>query len=87
MRGRETARHEKGVKAIESIESAAKPKRKTHTSTAVTQRYHAKTYDRMVVSLRKVDDADVIAAIAARKASGMQTSDAVKSLIREALNK
>lgn len=41
----------------------------------------------MVVSLRKVDDADVIAAIAARKASGMQTSDAVKSLIREALNK
>ena len=53
----------------------------------MTQRYHAKTYDRMVVSLRKIDDADVIAAIAARKASGMQTSDAVKSLIREALNK
>lgn len=72
------------MKAIEDIE---KPKRKTHTSAAATQRYHAKTYERMVVSLRKVDDADVIAAIAARKASGLQTSDAVKSLIREALNK
>lgn len=72
---------------MKAIESTEKPKRKTHTSTAVTQRYHAKTYDRMVVSLRKIDDADVIAAIAARKASGMQTSDAVKSLIREALDK
>ena len=64
-----------------------KPKRKTHTSTAVTQRYIDKTYDRLTVSLRRIDDADVIAAIAARKAAGLQTSDAVKSLIREALNK
>lgn len=64
-----------------------KPKRKTHTSTAVKQRYNAKTYERVALSLRKVEDADVIAAIAARKAAGMQTSDAVKSLIRDALNK
>lgn len=69
------------------MENPAKPKRKTHTSTAVKQRYNAKTYERVSVLLRKIDDADVIAAIAARKASGMQTSDAVKSLIREALNK
>lgn len=41
MGGRETARHEKGVKTIESTE---KPKRKTHTSWQVKARYNAKAY-------------------------------------------
>ena len=41
----------------------------------------------MMVSFRKVDDADILAAIAAKKAEGLQPSDAVKALIRDGLNK
>ena len=41
----------------------------------------------MMVLFRKVDDADILAAIAAKKAEGLQTSDAVKALIRNGLNK
>ena len=74
-------------KRVKSIENQEKPKRKTHTSNEVSQRYKKKTYDRMMVSFRKVDDADILAAIAAKKAEGLQTSDAVKALIRDGLNK
>ena len=69
------------------MENQEKPKRKTHTSNEVNQRYKKKTYDRILVSFRKVDDADILAAISAKKAEGMQTSDAVKALIRDGLSK
>ena len=69
------------------MENQEKLKRKTHTSNEVNQRYKKKTYDRILVSFRKVDDADILAAISAKKAEGMQTSDAVKALIRDGLSK
>lgn len=61
-----------------------KPKRKTHTSSAVKMRYNAKTYRKFTVTLR-VDnpaDADLIAAIDARLVNGMSQSEAIKSIMR-----
>lgn len=36
------------------------PKRKTKTSTEVTNRYHAKTYKRYIITLRMDSDAEII---------------------------
>ena len=61
-----------------------KPKRKTHTSSAVKMRYNAKTYRKFTLTLR-VDnpaDADLIAAIDAHLVNGMSQSDAIKSIMR-----
>ena len=62
--------------------SIDKPKRKTHTSSEVKARYMAKTYQTFSLKLRKVEDADIIAMIEAEKANGLQTSEAIKKLIR-----
>ena len=44
-----TSYHERGEKSIENQE---KPKRKTHTSSEVKRRYHAKTYTRIALAVR-----------------------------------
>ena len=64
------------------MENQEKPKRKTRTSNEVNQRYKKKTYDRRMLTLRKVEDADIIAMIDAERAKGYQTSEAIKNLIR-----
>lgn len=66
---------------MKSIEP--KPKRKTHTSSAVKARYNAKTYQQYAVKLRKVEDADVIERIEAERTAGLSTSEAIKKLIRK----
>lgn len=58
-------------------------KRKTTTSSAVKKRYNDKTYKAYTVTLRKVEDADLIARIEAEKAKGFQTTEAFKRLLNE----
>ena len=58
-----------------------KPKRKTHTSSAVKARYNKKTYKQYGLTLRKVEDAAIIEKIEAEKAKGFTTSEAIKRLI------
>ena len=57
----------------------------TPAKIASNKRYDAKTYDRRIVSLRKQDDADIIAAVDELIAKGMTTSEAFKYLIRKSL--
>ena len=59
----------------------SRPKRKTHTSSAVKTRYNKKTYQQYSVKLRKVEDASIIELIEAEKAKGHSTSEAIKNLI------
>ena len=63
--------------------STEKPKRKTHTSSAVKARYNKKTYQQYMLTLRKVDDADIIEKIEAEKAKGFGTTEAIKNLIKK----
>ncbi len=63
-------------------EEQQKPKRKTHTSTEVTQRYQKKTYKKYGVAFRKIEDADCIEAIENEISKGYTTSEAFKRLIR-----
>ena len=65
-----------------NLQNQEKPKRKTHTSNEVKSRYAAKTYNRLMLTLRKAEDADIIAMIDAERAKGYQTSEAIKNLIR-----
>lgn len=53
------------------------------TSNAATRRYNAKTYKNYMLKLRKVEDAELIARIEAMKASGLQTTEAIKKLINK----
>lgn len=50
-----------------------------------TAKYHKKTYERYNVSIRKVDDADIIAALNELFSLGFSTSEAFKILIREGI--
>ena len=50
-------------------------------SNAATRRYNAKTYKNYMLKLRKAEDAELIARIEALKASGLQTTAAIKKLI------
>lgn len=63
-----------------------KDKRKTHTSTEVTQRYQKKVYKKYSIAFRKVEDRDCIDAIENEIAKGSTTSEAVKKIIRKSLN-
>lgn len=58
-----------------------KPKRKTHTSSEVKQRYNKKTYTPYTANLRKKEDEDVIKLIEDEKAKGYGTTQAIKNLI------
>lgn len=53
---------------------------------AAKKRYDAKTYDRRIVSLRKQDDADIIAALDALIADGQTTTQAFRTILRRGLN-
>lgn len=57
-------------------------KRKTYTSNEVKNRYREKTYVQYLLSLRKEDDAELIARIEAEKAKGFGTTEAIKNLIK-----
>lgn len=52
-------------------------------SNAATRRYNSKTYKNYMLKLRKVEDAELIAKIEAVKASGLQTTEAIKKLIND----
>ena len=67
--------------AAEAPAQAQKPKRKTHTSTAVKSRYISKTYQRYALTLRNVDDAELIAAIEAERSEGMSDSALIKGIL------
>lgn len=58
-------------------------KRKTHTSNEVKKRYNDKTYTRFQVSLRKDEDADLIAYIEEQKASGASVTEAIRKLYKK----
>ena len=62
-------------------------KRKTHTSTEVTQRYQKKVYKKYSIALRKIEDKDCIDAIEQEITEGCTTSEAVKKIIRKSLKK
>lgn len=64
------------------MENPAKPKRKTRTSSEVKKRYNDKTYKAYTLTLRKLEDADLIARIEAEKAKGLGTTNAIKQLIK-----
>lgn len=68
--------------AKELTETDEPKKRKTTTSNEVKQRYIKKTYERYLLTLRKVEDADLINRIEKEKASGLSTSEAIKKLIK-----
>lgn len=65
----------RGHKSIEG-------KRKTFTSSEVKERYNKKTYTRYQLTLRKVEDAELIERIEEEKAKGFSTSEAIKNLIK-----
>lgn len=67
--------------AAEAPAQAQKPKRKTHTSTAVKSRYNAKSYSRYLFTLRNADDAELIAAIEAERSEGMSDSALIKAIL------
>ena len=52
---------------------------------AANSRYNAKTYDRFIVSLRKVDDIDILNALNELFEQGYTTTEAFKLLIREGI--
>lgn len=52
-------------------------------SNAATRRFDAKTYKNYMLKLRKVEDAALIAKIEAVKATGLQTTEAIKKLIQD----
>jgi hypothetical protein len=61
----------------------AETKRKTFTSTEVKARYNKKTYKSYNVSLRLVDDADLIELIEKEKSAGASTTEAFRKLLRK----
>ena len=63
------------------IKQQEKPKRKTHTSTEVKERFIKKTYKPYTVNFRKVEDAEVIELVEAEKAKGYGNREAFKRLI------
>ncbi len=59
-----------------------KPKRKTHTSTAVKARYNAKTYKQYSVAFRYDDDKDLLDRIDAFLVNGYSAAQAIKAIMR-----
>ena len=61
-----------------------KPKRKTHTSSAVKMRYNAKTYRKFTLTLRmdNPEDAVLIDAIDRHIVNGRSQSEAIKAIMR-----
>lgn len=72
---------EEKTSAAPAASPAEKPKRKTHTSTAVHSRYISKTYQRYAFTLRNVEDAELIAAVEAQRLPGMSDSALIKAIL------
>ena len=53
------------------------------TSNEAKRRYAKKTFKKYGISLRIIEDAELIAKIEAIKAQGIQTTEAIKQLINE----
>ena len=68
-------------KSAAELAQSEKAKRKTHTSTAVHNRYIAKAYKRYLFTLRNVEDAELIAEIEALRADGMSDSALIKAIL------
>lgn len=64
------------------MDETKKAKRKTKTSTEVTQRYQKKTYEHYAVRFRKVEDADCIDYMRKEREKGYTPSEIFKKLIR-----
>lgn len=62
-----------------------KPKRKTHTSTAVKARYDKKTYKRYLCNLRLSDDAELIKAVEALRDPEESDSALIKKILYKLL--
>lgn len=58
-------------------------KRKTTTSTEVNERYKRKTYSRYTVTLRKVEDAELIALFERNNEQGIAPTDTVRALYEQ----
>ena len=58
-------------------------KRKTHTSSEVKKRYNDKTYTRFQISLRKDEDAELIAYIEQAKQNGESVTEAIRKLYKK----
>ena len=56
--------------------------RKTHTSNEVKMRYAKKTYKQYLLTLRKVEDKELIDKIEELKEQGIKTSEAIKLLMQ-----
>lgn len=54
----------------------------SHTSTEVKTRWMAKTYQRFTVSLRRDDDAELIAYIETQTAAGRGLTDVMREALR-----
>lgn len=63
-----------------------KPKRKTHTSTAVKARYDKKTYKKYTFSLRLVNDAELIKAVEALREPEESDSALIKKILYKLLD-
>ena len=58
-------------------------KRKTHTSSEVKKRYNDKTYTRFQISLRKGEDAELIAYIEQAKQNGESVTEVMRKLYKK----
>ena len=58
-------------------------KRKTYTSSEVKKRYNDKTYTRFQISLRKDEDAELIAYIEQAKQNGESVTEAIRKLYKK----
>ena len=52
---------------------------------AANARYNSKTYERFIVSLRKIDDADILLALKELFEQGHTTTESFKILIRKGM--
>lgn len=78
-----TSKEEKNIKTSETIEKAVKPKRKTHTSSAVKARYNKKTYKSYNINLRIKEDAELIDIIERGKQSGLSPTETIRKILRK----
>ena len=67
------------TKGVETMQT----KRKTHTSSEVKKRYNDKTYTRFQISLRKDEDAELIAYIEQAKQNGESVTEAIRKLYKK----
>lgn len=60
-------------------------KKTSDAKIAANTRYNSKTYERFIVSLRKIDDADILSALKELFDQGYTTTESFKILIRKGM--